>query len=63
MRNPHDTIWGFWGTDNKTAQVATTMCTLLGKYGANLDIIYEDPNYPAAKADYNYIYYWNSTTT
>jgi len=61
MRNPDDTIWGFWGTDEKTPQIAIVMSKLLAKYGASLDIIYEDPDYPIARVRYNHIYYWNTT--
>lgn len=62
MRNPDDTIWGFWGTDEKTTQIATIMSMLLAKYGASLDIVYDDPAYPVANGGYKYIYYWNTTT-
>jgi hypothetical protein len=34
---------------------------LLGYYGIQLDIIYEDPEFPPAKIDYKHLYYWNST--
>jgi hypothetical protein len=61
MRNPNDTIWGFWGTDEKTLQIASTMSKLLATYGSSLDIVYEDPNYPITYIDYQHIYYWNST--
>jgi hypothetical protein len=63
MRNPHDTIWGFWGPDAKTNQIATIMSYLIVKYGASLDIIYEDPTYLHTKANYKNIYFWNSTFT
>ena len=63
MRNPDDTIWGFWSTDAKTNQIATIMSHLIAKYGANLDIIYEDPIYHHSKANYNHIYFWNNTLT
>ena len=63
MRDHGDTIWGFWGTDAKTPQIAMLMGQLIHKYGAQLDIIYDDPNYPPAKAGYNNIYYWNNSST
>lgn len=61
MRNPNDTIWGFWITDDRTQQVAIATSKLLAQYGATLDIVYDDPAYPVANASYQYVYYWNST--
>ena len=29
MRNPNDTIWGFWITDNRTQQIAIVTSKLL----------------------------------
>lgn len=61
MRNPNDTIWGFWITDNRTQQVAAITSKLLAQYGASLDIVYDDPAYPLANVGYKNVYYWNST--
>jgi len=61
MRRPYDTIWGFYGTDEKTIPIATLMSKLLARYGTNMDIIYEDAAYPVAKGGYQKIYYWNDT--
>ena len=61
MRNPNDTIWGFWHTDDKTDQIANNMYKLLVQYGTKLDIVYEDPAYPVATAGYKAVYYWNQT--
>ncbi len=61
MRNPTDTIWGFWLTDNRTTEVAVATCTLLERYGTSLDIIYEDPAYPVANVSYSEVYWWNQT--
>jgi hypothetical protein len=61
MRRPDDTIWGFYGTDEKTIPIATLMSKLLARYGTNMDIIYEDAVYPVAKGGYQKIYYWNDT--
>jgi hypothetical protein len=62
MRNPNDTIWGFWTTDNRTQEVAVITSKLLSYYGASLDIVYEDQAYPVTKGNYQHVYYWNSTT-
>ncbi len=61
MRNPTDTIWGFWKTDPRTTQVATITSKLLNQYGTGLDIIYEDPAHPLTNATYAAVYYWNQT--
>jgi glutamine cyclotransferase len=63
MRNPYDVIWGFWGPDNKTLQVATVMGKLLAQYGVRLDIVYDDPTYPVSSVGYTNIYYWNESGT
>lgn len=62
LRNPTDTIWGFWTTDNRTEQTAYVTSKLVSYYGTNLDIVYEDPAYPVTKVNYQHVYYWNSTT-
>jgi hypothetical protein len=63
MRNPNDTIWGFWPTDDKTEQIATNMGILLERYGTRLDIVFEDKAYPVTNARYERVYYWNQTLT
>jgi hypothetical protein len=62
LRNPNDTIWGFWLTDNRTQTVAVITSKLVSYYGINLDIVYEDPAFPVTSGNYQHIYYWNSTT-
>jgi hypothetical protein len=61
LRNPNDSIWGFWTSDNRTAQTALITSHLLSYYGTQLDIVYQDPLFPVSKVDYQHIYYWNST--
>jgi hypothetical protein len=61
MRNPNDTIWGFWTTDNRTLQIAIVTSKLLTQYGARLDIVYDETNYPITKVNYQQVYYWNQT--
>ncbi|NLB77191.1 MAG: hypothetical protein GX799_12145, partial [Crenarchaeota archaeon] len=59
MRNPNDTIWGFWPTDDKTEQIAITMYQLLELYGTRLDIVFEDPAFPVTKVNYKSVYFWD----
>jgi len=61
LRSPADTIWGFWSADQKAPVVWDAMGKLLERYGASLDIVYEDPTYPIANAGYETVYYWNQT--
>lgn len=61
MRNPTDSIWGFWGPDGKSPQIWEISRKLLSQYGLSLDIVYDDPAFPAAD-NYSQIYYWNQTS-
>ena len=61
LRNPNDTIWGFWTSDNRTEQTALVTSRLLSYYGIRLDIVYDDALFPVEHANYQYVYYWNST--
>jgi hypothetical protein len=61
MRDHDDSIWGFWNTDENTEQIAIIMGKLLARYGATLDIVFEDEAHPVSKTDYKAVYYWNQT--
>jgi len=61
MRRPNDVIWGFWGPDEKSPQVAGVLDKLLNHFGASLDIVYEDAAYPVSLGNYTHVYYWNWT--
>ncbi len=61
LRNPNDTVWGFWLTDNRTNQVAVVTAMCLYYYGSTLDIVYDDPAFPVSNVAYQKVYYWNST--
>ncbi len=61
LRNPNDTIWGFWTADNRTEQTALVTSKLVSYYGLNLDIVYDDPTFPVTSGNYQHVYYWNST--
>ncbi len=54
LRNPNDTIWGFWLTDNRTQTVAVITSKLVSYYGINLDIVYEDPAFPVTSGNYQH---------
>ncbi len=61
MRNSNDRIWGFWGPDERSPQIWEISRKLLAQYGLSLDIVYDDPAFPAA-GNYSQIYYWNQTS-
>jgi hypothetical protein len=61
IRNPNDTIWGFWLSDNRTQLIAIEISQLLGKYGPALDIVFDDSRYPVSNVPYQHVYYWNQT--
>ena len=61
LRNPNDTVWGFWLSDNRTNQVAVVTAMCIYYYGVNLDIVYEDSTYPITNVAYQKVYYWNAT--
>jgi hypothetical protein len=60
MRNPEDKIWGWWGPDDKSPQIWNISRQLLTEYGTHLDMVYDDPAFPAAGV-YKTVYYWNQT--
>lgn len=61
MRHPEDTIWGLWNPDEKAQQIWELLQKTLAKHGLHLDIVYDDPTYPAT-GKYQQIYYWNQTS-
>jgi hypothetical protein len=61
MRHVQDRIW-IWGPDEKCPQIWDISRKLVAQYGASLDIVYEDPNFPVT-GKYAHIYYWNQTLT
>lgn len=61
MRRSEDTIWGLWNGDEKSQQIWQLSRSLLDQYGYGLDIVYDDPAYPA-KGKYSEIFYWNQTS-
>ena len=60
MRQPNDSIWGFWPPDEKAPLIGASIAKLIKKYGLRLDIIYDDPQFNFTEK-YSKIYFWNST--
>ena len=60
MRRSDDRLW-YWGPDEKSPKIWALSRKLLSQYGLSLDIVYDDPLFPAT-GKYNRIYYWNQST-
>jgi len=60
MRRLDDRIWGYWGPDEYSENIWNITQHLLEEYGLEIDIVYDDPNFPL-KGIYQEIFYWNST--
>jgi len=62
MRHPSDKIWfPQWGPDELSPKIWNNMNELIDKYGLDLDIVYEDSEFPL-EGKYEEIFYWNQTT-
>jgi hypothetical protein len=59
FRGPDDKIWGLWQTDALTQNISVSVGSLLGEYGAKLDIIYDDGLQPGNNYGYSKLIYWN----
>ena len=61
MRHPDDKIWfPQWGPDELSTKIWNNMNELIEEYGLNLDIVYEDSEFPL-EGKYEEIFYWNQT--
>jgi hypothetical protein len=60
LRSSDDTIWGWWRPDDESLQIWTQLQKSLAEYGSRLDIVYNDPHYPAT-GKYHHICYCNQT--
>jgi hypothetical protein len=55
-----DTIWGLWGSDSLSAGIYGDVQNLTMQYGADFDIVYDDPA-RMQKSRYDRLIYWNGT--
>ncbi len=60
MRSLEDPIWGVWKPDSTSDQIWNISHRLLSQYGLNLDMIYDDQQFPF-QGKYQQVYYWNQT--
>jgi hypothetical protein len=61
MRRPEEPVWGLWAPDSTSAQIWNITQKLLVRYGTDLDIVYEDAEFPVEGKGYQKVYYWNQT--
>ena len=61
MRHVTDRIW-LWSADEYSPQIWSISQKLINQYGINIDIVYDDPQFPIT-GKYDKIYYWNQTLT
>jgi hypothetical protein len=59
FRGPSDRIWGIWPADVTSVLISQSLSIILQKYGAQLDIIYNDPDL-TIPAQYDKIILWNN---
>jgi len=63
FRSSSDTIWGLFPADNLSEKIFQDTLTLTEKYGANYDILYDDPEINLKLDKYTTVYYYNQTVT
>jgi hypothetical protein len=65
FRDSTDNLWGLFPADNLSFKIWNDITiTLLPRYGASLNIIYDDPNLNSSSFNsYKQVYYWNQTIT
>jgi hypothetical protein len=61
MRRPDDTVWGLWDANSTSQQIWTQLQGKLERYGLKLDIVYDDPAFPAT-GKYDEVLFWNQTS-
>jgi hypothetical protein len=61
FRRPHDTIWGLFPADELSEKIYTDVETLIDRYGAQLNIFYDEPQTSAILKNYREVFYWNQS--
>jgi hypothetical protein len=61
MRWKDESIWGIFKANEKTGQLWDLVRTALQNHGLQLDIVYEDTDFPFTAMEYQHIYYWNQS--
>jgi hypothetical protein len=64
FRYESDHIWGLFPNDQLSSKIYGDVQTLTGRYGAGLDILYDEPDITTAMlANYSRVFYWNQSIT
>ncbi len=63
FRHPNDTIWGLFHADQLSPKIYQDIETLTQRYGAHLNILYDEPETAALLPSYSEVFYWNQTIT
>ncbi len=64
FRRADDHIWGRFSSDALSAKIYNDVQTLTNRYGAHLDILYDEPEVTAPLLpNYRQVFYWNQTIT
>jgi hypothetical protein len=61
FRSANDSIWGFFYYDLYSAKIYNDVETLTARYGAHLNIFYDEPQTMTQLQNYQTVYYWNQT--
>ena len=61
FRSATDTIWGLFPADNLSAKIYSDVETLTARYGAKLNILYDEPRTAAELGNYSQVFFWNQT--
>jgi hypothetical protein len=61
FRRPDDSIWGLFPADNLSPKIYNDVLILTERYGAHLDIFYDEPIVVPLLANYQEVFYWNQT--
>jgi hypothetical protein len=63
FRRPDDHIWGLFSNDSLSAKIYYDIQTLTSRYGAQLDILYDEPEATPLLSSYRQVFFWNQTVT
>jgi hypothetical protein len=64
FRSAGDSIWGLFPSDSLSAKVYSDVQILTSRYGAGLDILYDEPEVTAQLlGNYSSVFYWNQSIT
>ncbi len=61
FRQADDSIWGLFPNDTLSAKIYGDVQALTNRYGAHLDILYDEPQITPLLGNYSRVFYWNQT--